>query len=148
MSVVTQTKVASPFTAVPPVYTAAASAAAGAAETFTIKPDCDDIREVILVRNGSTDKTVTVYFECNENAPRPTTAAQTIGPGTECAIAVDSALLKKADGGFSLVAVPPASSIWLPRTMQSSVKSFGPSPRNVAIASFTSRAVPTAIPKG
>ena len=74
MSVVTQTKVASPFTAVPPVYTAAASAAAGAAETFTIKPDCDDIREVILVRNGSTDKTVTVYFECNENAPRPTTA--------------------------------------------------------------------------
>lgn len=77
-------------------------------ETFTIKPDCDDIREVILVRNGSTDKTVTVYFECNENAPRPTTAAQTIGPGTECAIAVDSALLKKADGGFSLVAVPPA----------------------------------------
>ena len=108
MSVVTQTKVASPFTAVPPVYTAAASAAAGAAETFTIEPDCDDIREVILVRNGSTDKTVTVYFECNEHAPRPTTAAQTIGPGTECAIAVDSALLKKADGGFSLVAVPPA----------------------------------------
>lgn len=86
----------------------AASAAAGAAETFTIKPDCDDIREVILVRNGSTDKTVTVYFECNENAPRADDGSTDNRAGTECAIAVDSALLKKADGGFSLVAVPPA----------------------------------------
>lgn len=107
MSVVKQSGVASPFTAVKPLFTTAASAVASEAETFTITPDCDDVREVILVRNGSSDKTVTIYFECNENAPRPTTPTQTVEPAAEYVLAVDSALLKKADGSFSLIAVPP-----------------------------------------
>ena len=97
MSVVKQSGVAYPFTVVEPLFTSASSAVA----------NCDDVREVILVRNGSSDKMVTIYFECNENAPRPTTPAQTIGPATEYVLAVDSALLKKADGSFSLVAIPP-----------------------------------------
>ena len=107
MSVVKQSGVAYPFTVVEPLFTPASSAVANEAETFKITPNCDDVREVILVRNGSSDKMVTIYFECNENAPRPTTPAQTIGPATEYVLAVDSALLKKADGSFSLVAIPP-----------------------------------------
>ena len=107
MSVVKQSGVAYPFTVVEPLFTSASSAVANEAETFKITPNCDDVREVILVRNGSSDKMVTIYFECTENAPRPTTPAQTIGPATEYVLAVDSALLKKADGSFSLVAIPP-----------------------------------------
>ena len=48
----------------------------------------------------------------------------------------------------TLSALLPASNIRLPSTIQSSLKSSGPSPRRVAMASFTSRALPTARPSG
>ena len=50
MSVVKQSGVAYPFTVVEPLFTPASSAVANEAETFKITPNCDDVREVILVR--------------------------------------------------------------------------------------------------
>ena len=50
MSVVKQSGVAYPFTVVEPLFTSASSAVANEAETFKITPNCDDVREVILVR--------------------------------------------------------------------------------------------------
>ena len=45
-------------------------------------------------------------------------------------------------------ALPPAASIRLPSVRHNSVKSSGPFPRRVSMASLTSRAFPTALPRG
>lgn len=85
MSVVKQSGVAYPFTVVEPLFTSASSAVANEAETFKITPNCDDVREVILVRNGSSDKMVTIYFECNETRPgRPRRHRRSVRPPNMC----------------------------------------------------------------